>query len=134
MFESRWLDLVLLSQYETQSWRPLVIFGQHHARPTTPKRITTFKYYLRFIYAYFRPSKESPTSHSSAGRAKVCNWKSVLDHLRSRVRITVAGRFYYVTHFFAHSHASSPAGVSAILGLSCLAEAMKPYDCTTRPI
>ena len=32
-----------------------------------------------------------PPSHSSAGRAKVCNWKPVLDHLRSRVRITVAG-------------------------------------------
>ena len=133
VFESRWLDLVLLSQYETLSWRPLVIFGQHHARPTMQKRITTFKYYLRLIYAYFRQSKESPTSHSSAGRAKVCNWKSVFDHLRSRVRITVAGHFYDVTHFFAHSRAPSPAGVSAILGSSRLAESMKPYDCTLRP-
>lgn len=74
-----------------------------------------------------------PPSHSSAGRAKVCNWKSVFDHLRSRVRITVAGHFYDVTHFFAHSRAPSPAGVSAILGSSRLAESMKPYDCTLRP-
>ena len=91
------------------------------------ERITTFKYYLRLIYAYFRQSKESPTSHSSAGRAKVCNLKSVFDHLRSRVRITVAGHFYDATHFFAlYSRAPSPAGVSANLGSSCLAEAMKP--------
>ena len=41
-----------------------------------------------------------PPSHSSAGRAKVCNWKSVKDHLRSRVRITVAGHFYDITFFF----------------------------------
>ena len=34
VFESRWLDPVLLPQYETQSWRLLVIFGQHHARRT----------------------------------------------------------------------------------------------------
>ena len=74
-----------------------------------------------------------PPSHSSAGRAKVCNWKSVFDHLRSRVRITVAGHFYDVTHYFAHSRAPSPAGVSAILGSSRLAESMKPYDCTPRP-
>ena len=68
-----------------------------------------------------------PPSHSSAGRAKVCNWKSVKDHLRSRVRITVAGHFYDATHFFAlYSRAPSPAGVSANLGSSCLAEAMKP--------
>ena len=73
------------------------------------------------------PSQCMPPSHSSAGRAKVCNWKSVLDHLRSRVRITVAGHFYDATHFFAlYSRAPSPAGVSANLGSSCLAEAMKP--------
>ena len=38
-----------------------------------------------------------------------------------------------VTHYFAHSRAPSPAGVSAILGSSRLAESMKPYDCTPRP-